>query len=65
MGRQTNPARRRFIRDGLVSIEAALPYATNMNNLLLRISDLRGAPPPYREAEAARDETSMLDLIEP
>jgi twitching motility protein PilT len=55
----------RFIRQGVVSIEAALPYATNQNNLLLQIADLKGAPPPQRSSEAARDETSMLDLIEP
>ena len=55
----------RFIRDGVVSIEAALPYATNQNNLLLRISDLAGAPPPLYPTERPRDETSMLDLIEP
>ena len=54
-----------FIRQGLVSIEGALPYATNQNNLLLKIADLAGAPPPTEEAEAARDESSMLDLIEP
>jgi twitching motility protein PilT len=54
-----------FIRDGVVSIETALPYATNQNNLLLKISDLAGAPPPEKPAEPARDETSMLDLIEP
>jgi twitching motility protein PilT len=54
----------KFIRDGLVTIETALPYATNPNNLLLQISDLRGAPPP-EPREPARDETSMLDLIEP
>ncbi|HET9527680.1 MAG TPA: hypothetical protein VFO99_16015, partial [Pyrinomonadaceae bacterium] len=56
----------RLIRDGVVSIEAALPYATNQNNLLLKISDLAGAPPPRRDsAQPVRDETSMLDLIEP
>ena len=54
-----------FIRDGVVTIDAALPYATNMNNLLLRISDLAGAPATLRQSESARDETSMLDLIEP
>ncbi|HEY4423955.1 MAG TPA: PilT/PilU family type 4a pilus ATPase [Pyrinomonadaceae bacterium] len=54
-----------MIRDGVVSIESALPYATNQNNLLLKISDLAGAPPPEKPAEPARDETSMLDLIEP
>ncbi|HEY0765149.1 MAG TPA: PilT/PilU family type 4a pilus ATPase [Pyrinomonadaceae bacterium] len=54
-----------LIRDGVVSIETAMPYASNQNNLLLRISDLAGAPPPQPAAQPARDETSMLDLIEP
>jgi len=54
-----------FIRDGVVSIETALPYASNQNNLLLKISDLAGAPTPEKPPEPARDETSMLDLIEP
>ncbi|HKG96197.1 MAG TPA: PilT/PilU family type 4a pilus ATPase [Pyrinomonadaceae bacterium] len=53
-----------LIRDGVVSIEGALPYASNQNNLLLKISDLKGAPPPA-QPEPARDENSMLDLIEP
>jgi len=55
----------RLIRDGVVSIDTALPYATNQNNLLLKISDLAGAPPPLPAEKQARDETSMLDLIEP
>jgi twitching motility protein PilT len=55
----------RLIRDGVVSIETALPYATNANNLLLKISDLAGAPPPAKPPEPARDPNSMLDLIEP
>jgi hypothetical protein len=54
-----------FIRDGVVSIETALPYATNQNNLLLKIADLEGAPKPPPAPAPARDETSMLDLIEP
>src|SRR5512132_725273 len=29
-----------FIREGVVSIEGALPYATNQNNLLLNVADL-------------------------
>jgi len=55
----------RFIREGVVSIEAALPYATNQNNLLLQIADLKGAPRAQAPSQPARDETSMLDLIEP
>lgn len=54
-----------FIRDGLVTIEGALPYASNSNNLLLKISDLAGAPRPQPPPEPAHDPTSMLDLIEP
>jgi twitching motility protein PilT len=54
-----------LIREGVVTIETALPYATNQNNLLLRIADLKGAAPPEKPRERARDETSMLDLIEP
>jgi twitching motility protein PilT len=54
-----------LIRDGVVSVEGALPYATNQNNLLLKISDLAGAPPPVQPEKPPRDETSMLDLIEP
>ena len=54
-----------FIRDGLVSIENALPYASNANNLLLKISDLAGAPRLQAPPEPANDPTSMLDLIEP
>ena len=55
----------KFIRKGVVTIEGALPYATNQNNLLLKIADLEGAPPPPESPEPAKDETSMLDLIEP
>src|SRR6201991_4220640 len=54
-----------FIRDGVVSIEGALPYGTNQNTLLLKISDLAGPPPPIQSEKPPRDETSMLDLIEP
>jgi len=52
-----------LIRSGVVSMEGALPYASNANNMLLRIADMRGAPPP-REPEPAKDEGSMLDMIE-
>jgi twitching motility protein PilT len=55
----------KFIRDGVVTIDAALPYASNQNNLLLKISDLAGAPRPMQSETPARDDTSMLDLIEP
>ncbi|HEV8169397.1 MAG TPA: PilT/PilU family type 4a pilus ATPase, partial [Pyrinomonadaceae bacterium] len=54
-----------FIRDGVVSIETALPYATNANNLLLKITDLAGAPRAEAPPARAKDPNSMLDLIEP
>ena len=52
-----------MIREGILTVEGALPYATNANNLLLKISDLKGAP-PVPKPEPAKDEGSMLDLIE-
>ena len=54
-----------LIRRGAVTFEGAMPYATNHNNLLLRLADLRGelrSPPPPEPP--AKDEGSMLDLIE-
>jgi twitching motility protein PilT len=54
----------KFIRDGVVSVKGALPYATNPNNLLLRIGDLAGAPRAQQAPEPQKDETSMLDIIE-
>jgi twitching motility protein PilT len=55
----------KLIRDGDVTIEAALPYATNQNNLMLRLADLGGkAPTPKPPAPPKKNEDSMLDLIE-
>jgi twitching motility protein PilT len=53
----------RLIRDGVVSRDVALPYATNANNLLLRINDLddKKSAPPSPGPETA---TSMIDMIE-
>jgi twitching motility protein PilT len=52
-----------MIREGILTVEGAFPYATNANNLLLKISDLKGAP-AVTKPEPAKDEGSMLDLIE-
>ena len=52
-----------LIRKGVVTREMAMPYATNANNLLLRISDM-DATPKTPQASASQDEPSMLDLIE-
>ena len=54
----------KMIRTGVLSREAALPYATNANNLLLRLTDLDGATPVPTAAAPATDENSMLDMIE-
>jgi twitching motility protein PilT len=51
-----------MIRQGVVTRETALPYATNANNLLLRLSDTGGkpvAPQPPKKKEG-----SMLDMID-
>jgi twitching motility protein PilT len=55
----------KLIREGVVSKAEALPYASNANNLLLRISDLNeeSASSASRK-EPKKDPTSMLDLIE-
>lgn len=52
-----------MVRKGVLSKEGALPYATNANNLLLRLTDLGDTPVPA-PAAPAEDENSMLDMIE-
>ena len=53
----------KMIREGTVTKEAALPYATNANNLLLRLNDMGGGvTAPVKETPPETD--SMLDLIE-
>lgn len=52
-----------LIRQGVVSREGAMPYATNANNLLLRISDMSETPKPAGP-DPVKDEGSMLDMIE-
>jgi twitching motility protein PilT len=54
-----------LIRNGDVTMEAALPYSTNQNNLMLRLADLSGkAPTPKVLDPPKKDGGSMLDLIE-
>ncbi len=57
----------KYIRAGVVARDEAMPYATNQNNLILRLADMadspapRAAPPP----EPPKSEPdSMLDMIE-
>lgn len=53
----------KMIRAGTVTKEAAIHYATNANNLLLRLNDMGGSvTAPVKAAPPETD--SMLDLIE-
>lgn len=52
-----------MVRNGVLSKEGAMPYATNANNLLLRLTDLGDTPAPASTVPA-KDENSMLDMIE-
>jgi twitching motility protein PilT len=52
-----------MVRSGVLTQEVAMPYATNAGNLLLRLGDLGGAP-VSPTAEAAKEDDSMLDMIE-
>lgn len=56
----------KLVRSGEVMLEGALPYATNQNNLLLRLGDLGGSGPiPSRPEPPPKPENeSMLDMIE-
>jgi twitching motility protein PilT len=51
-----------MVRSGVLTQEAAMPYATNAGNMLLRLGDLGGSSAP--PAPAAKEDDSMLDMIE-
>jgi len=53
----------KMVRDGILTQEGAIPYATNANNLLLRLGDL-GAGASARPATSPKEDDSMLDMIE-
>jgi twitching motility protein PilT len=53
-----------MVRDGVLTLEGALPYATNANNLLLRLGDLSGQAPVPKAPATSKKDDSMLDLIE-
>jgi twitching motility protein PilT len=50
----------KMVRTGVLTQEAAMPYATNAGNLLLRLGDLGDAPVELPEPK----DQSMLDMIE-
>ena len=56
----------KMIRNGTVTKEGAMPYASNSNNLLLRISDMDTAPAPSAptETKVVKEKDSILDMIE-
>jgi len=53
----------KMVRTGVLTQEAAMPYATNAGNLLLRLGDLGGAPASTNTA-ASKEDDSILDMIE-
>jgi twitching motility protein PilT len=55
----------RMVRNGVITKEGAMPYATNANNLLLRLADMGGTPPqPESSTSSSGKEDSMLDMLE-
>jgi twitching motility protein PilT len=55
-----------MVRSGVLTKEGAMPYATNANNLLLRLADMGGQPirSPETPTPSRGKEDSMLDLLE-
>ena len=53
-----------MVRSGVLTQEGALPYATNANNLMLRLGDMGGGLSAAPKPEPTPDEPSMLDMIE-
>lgn len=51
----------KMVRDGVLTQEGAMPYATNANNLLLRLGDLGGSP---ASPAVPKEKNPMLDMIE-
>jgi twitching motility protein PilT len=55
-----------MVRNGVLTMEGALPYASNANNMLLRLADLRTKLPAQPEESTSVKGTpdSMLDLLD-
>jgi twitching motility protein PilT len=53
-----------MVRSGVLTTEGALPYATNANNMLLRLADLGTASVRTPEPSTLAKEDSMLDMLE-
>jgi twitching motility protein PilT len=54
----------KLVREGVLTQEGALPYATNANNLLLRLGDMGAGSAAAPAPAASPEEPSMLDMIE-
>ncbi|HEV2885214.1 MAG TPA: PilT/PilU family type 4a pilus ATPase [Pyrinomonadaceae bacterium] len=54
----------KMVRTGVLTQESALPYATNSNNLLLRLGDMGAKGPEESQPVEPEKENSMLDMIE-
>lgn len=55
----------KMIRTGVVTKEVALPYATNANNLLLRLTDMAERSPGQLQASKShKDKRSMLEMLD-
>ncbi|HVG38872.1 MAG TPA: PilT/PilU family type 4a pilus ATPase [Pyrinomonadaceae bacterium] len=57
----------KMIRSGVVNKEDAMPFATNQNDLLLRLADLnapRVSAPPKKFEPPPLESDSMLDMLE-
>jgi twitching motility protein PilT len=53
-----------MVRTGVLTQEAAMPYATNPGNLLLRLGDLGGQTHVPEAETPPKEDDSMLDMIE-
>ncbi|MGH9971571.1 MAG: type IV pilus twitching motility protein PilT [Pyrinomonadaceae bacterium] len=53
-----------MVRNGVLTKEAALPYASNANNLLLRLGDMGEKSASQQRPSPSPEEGSILDMIE-
>ena len=54
----------KMVRAGVLTQEGAMPYATNANNLMLRLGDLGGGLGTEPKPKPRPEEPSILDMIE-
>jgi twitching motility protein PilT len=54
----------KLVRKGILTTESAIPYASNAGNLMLRLGDLGGETTAPAQQPKAKEDDSMLDMIE-